>query len=72
VLKYLRSIDLSEGSNWVQQIYGYLVERIDTRSSEYIYNQTQQHVSVGSVVFDRSRKIIVASPIGATLVEQLC
>jgi cobalt-precorrin-5B (C1)-methyltransferase len=72
VLKYLRSIDLAEGSNWVQQIYGYLVERIDARSSAYIYNQTQQHVRVGSVVFDRSRKIIVTSPIGATLVEQLC
>jgi cobalt-precorrin-5B (C1)-methyltransferase len=72
VLKYLRSIDLADGSNWVQQIYGYLVQRIDDRASEYIYNQTQQHVSVGSVVFDRSRKIIVASPIGATLVERLC
>ncbi len=72
VLKYLRSIDLAEGSNWVQQIYGYLVKRIDTRSREYIYNQTQQQVSVGSVVFDRAREIIVASPIGATLVEQLC
>ena len=72
VLKYLRSIDLAEGRNWVQQIYGYLVKRIDARASEYIYNQTQQHVSVGSVVFDRSRKIIVASSIGATLVEQLC
>jgi cobalt-precorrin-5B (C1)-methyltransferase len=72
VLKYLRSIDLAEGSNWVRQIYGYLVERIDTRAREYIYNQTQQHVSIGSVVFDRSRKIIVASPVGETLVEQLC
>jgi cobalt-precorrin-5B (C1)-methyltransferase len=72
VLKYLRSIDLAEGSNWVRQIYGYLVERIDARSSEYIYNQTQQHVSVGSVVFDRSREIIVASPIGATSIDRLC
>jgi cobalt-precorrin-5B (C1)-methyltransferase len=72
VLKYLRSIDIAEGTSWVQQIYGYLVQRIDDRASEYIYNQTQQHVSVGSVVFDRTRKIIVTSPIGATLVDRLC
>jgi cobalt-precorrin-5B (C1)-methyltransferase len=72
VLKYLRAIDLAEASNWVQQIYEYLVARIDARSSEYIYNQTQQQVSVGSVVFDRSREIIVASPVGEALVRQLC
>ncbi len=72
VLKYLRSIDLTEGSDWVKQIYGYLATRIDERSTEYIYNQTQQHVSVGSVVFDRSREIIVASATGAAFVRQLC
>ncbi len=72
VLKYLKSIDLSEGSNWVAQIYDYLAVRIDERASEYIYNQTQQRVSVGSVLFDRARKIIVSSPIGETLVNQLC
>ena len=72
VLKYLRSIDLAEGSEWVTHIYGYLTDRIDNRSREYIYNQTQQHVSVGSVVFDRSREIIGSSPVGATFVKQLC
>ncbi len=72
VLKYLRSIDLAESSDWVAQIYGYLIDRIDTRSTEYIYNQTQQHVSVGAVVFDRSREIIVASPTAATFLTQLC
>ena len=44
VLKYLRSIDVNEGSEWAAQIYGYLTDRIDTRSMEYIYNQTQQQV----------------------------
>ncbi len=72
VLNYLRSIDLAEGSDWVRQIYGYLAARIDARSSEYIYNQTQQQVIVGSVVFDRSREIIGSSPTGETLLEQLC
>ncbi len=72
VLKYLRSIDLREGSDWVNQIYGYLTARIDERATEYIYNQTQQQVSVGSLVFDRSREIIGSSPTGATFVGQLC
>ena len=72
VLKYLRSIDLTEGSDWEVRIYGYLAARIDERSSEYIYNQTQQQVSVGSVLFDRSREIIGSSPTGAKFVRQLC
>jgi cobalt-precorrin-5B (C1)-methyltransferase len=72
VLKYLRSIDLKQGSDWVNQIYGYLTARIDERAAEYIYNQTQQQVSVGSLVFDRSREIIGSSPTGETFVGQLC
>jgi cobalt-precorrin-5B (C1)-methyltransferase len=72
VLKYLRSIDTNEGSDWVRRIYGYLTDRIDARSAEYIYNQTQQQVSVGSVVFDRSREAIGSSTIGATFLTQLC
>ena len=71
-LKYLRSIDLIERSDWVNQIYGYLTARIDERAVEYIYNQTQQQVSVGSVLFDRTREIIVSSATGATFVKQLC
>jgi cobalt-precorrin-5B (C1)-methyltransferase len=72
VLKYLRLIDTNEGSDWVKRIYGYLTDRIDVRSAEYIYNQTQQQVSVGSVVFDRSRQVIESSTIGATFLTQLC
>jgi cobalt-precorrin-5B (C1)-methyltransferase len=72
VLKYLRSIDVNEGSEWVKQIYGYLTDRIDTRSTAYIYNQTQQQVHVGSVLFDRSREVIVASRTGSTMLTQLC
>jgi cobalt-precorrin-5B (C1)-methyltransferase len=72
VLKYLNLIDLTEGTNWVAQIYGYLADRIDTRSQTYIYSQTQQQVTVGSVLFDRQRQVIVASPTGKTFLTQLC
>lgn len=72
VLKYLHEIDTVEGSNWVVQIYGYLTDRIDTRSQTYIYSQSQQSVSVGSVLFDRARQVIATSPTGATFLTQLC
>jgi cobalt-precorrin-5B (C1)-methyltransferase len=72
VLKYLRSIDLAAGTNWVNQIYGHLTERIDVRSQTYIYSQTQQQVNVGSVLFDRQRQVIRTSPTGAALLTELC
>ncbi len=72
VLKYLSEIDRTCGSIWVKQIYGYLTDRIDDRSQTYTYNQSQQSVSVGSVLFDRQRQVIATSPIGATFLAQLC
>ena len=72
VLKYLHEIDIVGGSNWVVQIYGYLTDRIDTRSQTYIYSQSQQSVSIGSVLFDRARQVIATSPTGATFLTQLC
>jgi cobalt-precorrin-5B (C1)-methyltransferase len=72
VLKYLHEIDTLAGSNWVTKIYGYLTDRIDNRSQTYIYSQSQKSVSVGSVLFDRQRKIIATSPAGVTFLAQLC
>ncbi len=72
VLKYLGEIDTAEGREWVVKIYGYLTDRIDNRSQEYIYSQSQQSVSVGSVLFNRQRQVIATSPTGATFLAQLC
>jgi cobalt-precorrin-5B (C1)-methyltransferase len=72
VLKYLHAIDTVEGSEWVVKIYGYLTDRIDHRSQTYIYNQSQQLVNVGSVLFDRQRQVIATSPTGAAFLTQLC
>jgi cobalt-precorrin-5B (C1)-methyltransferase len=72
VLKYLRSIDLAEGTNWVNKIYGYLTDRIDARSQTYIYSQTQQQVKVGSVLFDRRRQAIGSSSAGTAFLTELC
>jgi cobalt-precorrin-5B (C1)-methyltransferase len=71
-LKYLRNIDASTGSDWVNQIYGAIANFIDERSQTYIRNHSAQNVQVGSVLFDRDRQIIVPSTIGAYLLSQLC
>jgi cobalt-precorrin-5B (C1)-methyltransferase len=72
VLKYLHSLDSGAGSDWVGKIYEYLTQRIDDRSIAYIYSQSQQSVSVGSVVFDRNRQVIATSSTGKTFLTQLC
>ena len=72
VLKYLHDLDSGSGNEWVAKIYGYLTEKIDNRSQTYIYSQSQQSVSVGSVVFDRTRQVIATSSTGRTFLTQLC
>ncbi|MFB2934241.1 cobalt-precorrin-5B (C(1))-methyltransferase CbiD [Aerosakkonemataceae cyanobacterium BLCC-F154] len=71
-LNYLRDCDRENGSNWVEQVYQSLAQAIDDRTQTYIYNQIQQQVSVGSVLFDRQRQIIVKSKIGTKQLNQLC
>ena len=71
-LGQLRALDASTGSNWVDRIYGELARQIDLRSSEYIFTHSERRVSVGSVMFGRSRKIIVKSEIADTFLTQIC
>lgn len=71
-LKYLRDMDATEGSDWVNLVYGAIATAIDRRSQDYIYNHSERRVTVGSVLFDRDRSIIVSSQTAATLLAQLC
>lgn len=71
-LKYLRELDATTGSHWVEQVYGAIASTIDSRAQEYIRQHSEQEVLVGSVLFDRDRQIIVRSQIGAALLSQLC
>ncbi len=72
-LGYLRELDKTEGSDWVDQIYGAIAEQIDRRAASYIQTHCptngEQSVEVGSVLFDRDRQIIVQSKIGASLLH---
>jgi len=71
-LNYLRALDGENGSNWVEQVYESIAQAIDDRTQTYIYNQIQQQVRVGSILFDRQRQIIIKSKNGIQLSNQLC
>lgn len=74
-LTYLRSLDESTGSTWVNQVYGAIAEAIDTRSQEYIQSHSSRDIATticGSILFDRDRKIIVKSKTACILMEKLC
>jgi len=71
-LKYLRNLDATTGSNWVSQIYAAIAQAIDQRSQEYIFNHSERRVTVGSILFDRDRQIIVKSQTASTLLAHLC
>ncbi len=70
-LEMLRSLDHQTHANWVERVYERVAERIDQRSRTYL----QAHIpapeaqlpQVGSILFDRQRKIIVKSKAGETL-----
>jgi cobalt-precorrin-5B (C1)-methyltransferase len=71
-LKYLRDLDVRENSDWVNRIYQAIALEIDRRSEAYIYNHSDRHVIVGSILFDRDRQIVVKSKTAATILGHLC
>ena len=73
-LKHLQSLDLidqSTGRNWVEYVYDAIALRIDQRAQAYIQAHSEGRVAVGSILFDRNRKIIVTSEMANTLLPQV-
>ncbi len=71
-LQYLRKLDATNSTNWVEQVYSAIAATIDQRCQDYIRKHSEQGVDVGCVLFDRDRQIIVSSKMGAALLSQLC
>ncbi len=74
-LTYLRALDASSGSDWVNQVYSAIGQAIDVRSKEYIQSHSERGTGstvCGSILFDRDRKIIVKSKTAALLMGKLC
>jgi len=71
VLRYLQNLD-GQGSHWVDAVYSRIAEAIDHRAQTYVQTHTTSIMNVGTVLFDRRRKIIVCSKTGAQLLSTIC
>jgi cobalt-precorrin-5B (C1)-methyltransferase len=74
-LNFLQSLDSSsdkQNYHWVKQVYGSIASTIDQKSEAYIRDRIQRQVMVGSVLFDRKRKIVIKSAAGDTLLAKIC
>jgi cobalt-precorrin-5B (C1)-methyltransferase len=73
-LNLLREIDLNNntGFSLVDLVYQELTQAIDSKSQEYIGKYTEKKLCVGSVLFDRQRKIIKKSNNALLLLPNLC
>ena len=60
-LKVLQDFDRENNRNLTAQIYNYIANRIDLKSTEYIKKHSQDQPQIGSVLFSRERKIIAIS-----------
>ncbi|NEQ82352.1 MAG: cobalt-precorrin-5B (C(1))-methyltransferase [Moorea sp. SIO2I5] len=70
-LNCLRQWDQTQGTDWANQVYHAIALTIDQRCFDYICKHSEQHIQIGSVLFDRDRQIIVTSPTGCTLFSNL-
>jgi cobalt-precorrin-5B (C1)-methyltransferase len=70
-LQYLKNLDATSGSGWVEQVYGTIATKIDQRTQTYIHAHSERNVCVGTVLFDRDRKILVKSEMGDYLLQQI-
>ncbi|VEP11920.1 Cobalt-precorrin-5B C(1)-methyltransferase [Hyella patelloides LEGE 07179] len=71
-LQLLRQWDGEDNSNRVKSIYKAIAESIDRRSQAYISKHTEQTTQVGSILFDRQRKIIQKSLYAEKEFTKLC
>lgn len=69
-LGYLRNLAIPETA--VESVYGEIASAIDTRCQTYIRQHGDRTVQIGSVLFDRNRKIISTSRTGQVLLTKLC
>lgn len=57
--------------SWTASLYQVLAETIDQRTERYLWQQTQQTVKIGSILFGRSRQILVISQQGQQILFNL-
>jgi len=53
-------------------VYNSIAQAIDDRAAAYIYTHSEVRVEIGTILFDRSRQILVKSKKAAQLLESVC
>ena len=71
-LNCLRQLDAETGEHWVDRVFGAIAEAISRRTQTYIEQHADVSVSVGCLLFDRDRHILVASEVGKILRAGMC
>jgi cobalt-precorrin-5B (C1)-methyltransferase len=64
--------DHNSHNSWVELVYQELGEAIDLRCQDYIRKYTEENLCVGSILFDRQRKVIKKSSNALLLLSNLC
>jgi cobalt-precorrin-5B (C1)-methyltransferase len=62
----------SQNPDWMDLIYQALTQAIDEKCQNYICKYTEQKLCVGSILFDRQRKVIKTSDNALFLLPRLC
>ncbi|MGG6292853.1 cobalt-precorrin-5B (C(1))-methyltransferase CbiD [Leptolyngbya sp. AN02str] len=71
-LQHLCQMDVEQGTQWVEQVYGAIAQAIDTRTQRYIHAHSDRTVQVGTVLFGRDRQILIQSQTGSAILSQFC
>ncbi len=65
-LKYLRNLGKAI------DVYDSIAQTIDDRAQHYIYTHSETTVEIGTILFDRSRQILVKTKKAVQLLESVC
>ena len=65
-LKHLRNLGKAI------EVYTSIADTIDDRAQHYIYTHSETHVEIGSILFDRSRQVLVKTKKAVQLLESVC
>jgi cobalt-precorrin-5B (C1)-methyltransferase len=67
-LQILKDFDQENNSNFTEQIYQFMANRIEDNAQEYIKKHADHFVKVGAILFDRKRNIIAVGNNGQLLI----
>lgn len=70
-LQYLLALEQTEHHDWSQTIYRDITHRIEARAQKYIQTHSQRTVSVGCLLFNRSRQMFAKGTRGKQILNQI-